>query len=477
MSFNRWFLLLSVLVYFTAAWFGVGYHAEDEFQQVILVAEHVRGNVEGADMPIDFLRQWRGMLLPMIAAGVFEVCESAGIRDPFTLTLLLRLLTAAVALWVMHGFTRVLRPTLRSENRVALDLLSWFLWFVPVLLIRFSGEAWSALLFVRGLTLLLDEKPRSAWAIGAWWAIAVVCRPAVFLLPVGALLWLVLVKKEQRARLVRIIGGGAMAILFLIGIDSLLYRGFTFSLLNYGIAAITGEEAARFIALPAYQHALFVVKYATPPVAALMIAALVTLIALDRKHPLLWLLLPYFIVHSLLLIKEPRFLYPLAPLLPWLLVAAWDALTVRWPAVMAKRLWLQVLFPFAAVNAMALLIAISTPAGNGRIKLAQAIHAQFGQQPVHIDQLGDWRQRIPPFFLALGSTERFTEKIIVDPKANGPIHLVIAKQSLELDHVSNLHRMATATPSWTDRFLGWYHLEDVHDPLVLYVVTTRTIGH
>ena len=163
--------------------------------------------------------------------------------------------------------------------------------------------------------------------------------------------------------------------------------------------------------------------------------------------------------------------------MPWLLITAWEVLQERWPKAMARKFWMQLFFPFAAVNAIALLIAISIPAGNGRIKPAQTIHAQYGEQPVHIDQLGDWRQRIPPFFLAPRSTERFTDKIIVDPKANGPIHLVIAKQSLDLDHVSNLRRMATATPAWTDRLLGWYHLEDDHDPLVLYVVTTQTIGH
>ena len=213
------------------------------------------------------------------------------------------------------------------------------------------------------------------------------------------------------------------------------------------------------------------------PIGALLLLAFVLLILLRPKHILVWVLLPFLIVHSILPVKELRFLFPLAPLMPWLLITAWEALHERWPRTMARTFWMQLLFPFAAVNALALLIGTSTPAGNGRIKLAQAIQAEYGERSVHIDQLGDWRQWIPSFFLSQNSTQQLANKVVVDPKKNGPIHLVIAKRSLGLDRVSNLQRIAIATPPWTDRLLGWYRFEDVHDPLVLYMVTTRHIGH
>ncbi|MGF7473746.1 hypothetical protein WFJ45_23685, partial [Salmonella enterica subsp. enterica serovar Minnesota] len=66
MSFHRWCLLIAALVYFTAAWFGVGYYGEDEFQQVILYAEHLRGHADAASMPLDYHAHWRGMVLPII---------------------------------------------------------------------------------------------------------------------------------------------------------------------------------------------------------------------------------------------------------------------------------------------------------------------------------------------------------------------------------------------------------------------------
>lgn len=470
-----WNLLIATVVYLTAAWFGLGYHGEDEFQHVILAAEHLRGHVDAEAMPLDFHAHWRSMLLPVAATGVFETCAVLGITDPFTLTLVLRLLTAAFALWTMHGLNRVLMPMLRMENRLALDVLSWFLWFVPVLQIRFTGEAWSGLLFVRGLSLMLDEKQRNPWVIGAWWGLAVICRPAAAILPLGAWLWALSVKKTEARRLIRMVLGAVAALTAGVIIDRLAYGTITVTLWNYIIAALTGEEAARFTELPWYQYLLFVMKYATAPIALLMLLAMCTLVLLNPRHPLAWIAIPFLIAHSMLPIKEPRFLFPLAPLMPWLLIAAWDTLSARWPLLMGRTFWMRLLFPFAALNALTLIVACTTPAGNGRIHLARTIHQRFGGQPVHIDQLGDWRQWIPPFYLATGSTEVFTDKVIATK--DKPVHLVVAKESVGMDHVANLERLVSATPHWTHRFMRWYGLEDGYDPLVLYQVRSGVIGH
>jgi phosphatidylinositol glycan class B len=475
MSFSRINVLLAALVFATAAWFGVGFQSEDEFHQVISVAQHMRGEASAEDQLMDFHAHWRSSLLPVIAAGVFEAGDLVGLTNPFTRALILRLITGALALGVLRDLARVVKPMLRTENHQALDALNWFLWFVPILLMRFTGEAWSALLFARGLTLLLDEKPRNAWAIGAWWGVAMVIRPAVAVLPLSAWVWALLVKKEERARLTRMAGGGVIAIVACTALDSICYGTFTMPLWNYFAAALGGQENARFMTLPWYQYGLFTIKHATVPVGVLLIAAFVIVLALNRRHVLVWLLLPFLLAHSIMPIKEPRFLFPLAVLMPWLLVAAWDTLCCRWPVAMRRKLWLQLLFPFAAVNLLALLVAMLTPAGNGRIRLAQEIRSGFGDEPVHIDLMGDWRQNIPAFYLSAKSTEAFVDQIV--PDAGKPIHLVIAAESEGLDQVSSLQRIATGAPRWSHRYLRWYGLEDGHDPLVLYRLETGVIDH
>lgn len=476
MPFQRWCLLLATLVYTAAAWFGVGYHAEDEFQQVILIAEHLRGHVDAASLPLDYHSHWRSMVQPLLCAGVFEACEAIGLTDPFQLTLALRLLTAVLALWATHGFIRSVQAGLKQENQQAFTLLSYFLWFLPVLQIRFTGEAWSSLLFLRGLGMLMEPQGRKARVIGAWFGAAVLFRPAAALLPLGVVLWMMFVQRVEGKRSMALIA--SMAAVLLLGgvIDSMLYGSATSTLWNYAFAAFTGEEAERFSSLPWYQYALFTVKHAVVPIGALLLLAFAWLVMLRPRHALIGVLVPFLIIHSLLPVKELRFLFPLAPLMPWLLISAWEALQDRWPGTMSRTIWLRMLFPFAAINALALFVAAVTPAGNGKIKLAQAAAERFSGEPVHIDQMADWRPWIPPFFLAPGSTEEFTQKIVVDPE-NKPNHLVVAHRSQGFDRVSNLERIAVATPRWADRLFAWYKLEDAHDPLVIYRITTQRIGH
>ncbi|HRH37992.1 MAG TPA: hypothetical protein PK760_06590 [Flavobacteriales bacterium] len=476
MSFQRWCFLIAALVYLTAAWFGVGYHAEDEFQQVILFAEHLRGHVDLASLPLDYHAHWRSMVQPLICAGVFETCNAISITDPFQLTLVLRLLTAMLALRVTHHFICRALPYLGQEHQHAFIVLSWFLWFLPVLQIRFTGEAWSGLLFLHGLGMLIASRERHSWLIGLCFGAAVALRPAAAFLPLGAVAWSVFVQRADRRRSMHIILGAGAAVLLAAVVDSFAYGEATSTLWNYAVAAISGEEADRFTTLPWYQHLLFAFKYATLPIGLLLITAFVLLATLKPKHVLVWCVTPFLVVHSIMPVKELRFLFPLVPLMPWLLISAWAELQHRWPMIMGRTFWLRLLFPFAVVNVLALIVGITTPAGNGRIKLAQAMRNRFEDQAVHVDQLGDWRQWIPPFFLAPHSTEAFVDRIVIDPKSK-PIHLVVAKQSSDLDRIDNMERLAVATPSWSHRFFRWYALDNGYDPLVLYQVHTQGSGH
>lgn len=325
--------------------------------------------------------------------------------------------------------------------------------------------------------MLVDQRERKALVIGAWFGVSVLFRPAAMLMPLGAVLWMLLVQRATYKRVMLVITGVVLVVAVGFAVDSIAYGALTSTLGNYLTAVLTGEEAARFTTLPWYQYPLFVLKYATLPIGSLIILAFALLIALERKHVLVWILLPFLVVHSMIGVKEARFLFPLAPLVPWLLISTWETLQERWPVMMSKAIWLRLLFLFAAVNALALVIGILTPAGNGKIKLAEAIHEHYGDQAVHIDHMGNWREWIPPFFLAPKSTEAFVEKIIVQPKVTGPNHLVMAPASMDLDRIANLERIATGAPGWTAAPMRWYLLEDAPDPLVLYRVHTGVPGH
>lgn len=474
MSFHRRCLLIATLVFTAAAWFGVGYHAEDEQRHVIEFAEGLRGNIPENELAIEYGMRIRSMVQPVLCAAVFEACEAIGITDPFDLTLLLRLITTALALWVIHGFVRTTSPALAPELQRPFILLSFFLWFIPVLNIRFTGEAWSGLLFVRGLSLLTgDRTSRQLLFAGLWFGAAVLFRPAAAMLPFGAVLWLVAVQRVQWRNVIALLSGGVLMVLLGVAIDSMAYGEPVFTFWNYARAGIGGEEAWRFTTLPWYHHILFIVKYAVPPIGIVLLASFAILVVLCPKHPLVWIITPFLIAHSMLPVKELRFLFPLAPLMPWLLISAFAALREQLPGMMRRRaLLVAVLSPLTLINAIALLVSIATPAGNGRIRLAQVVEQRFHNTPVRMTCSEDWRICIPPFYLPKRSTARFVAELsgsdLQPSEAGEPILLIQHGPPASVTGSGiHLEALAISHPRWTLPFMRLYGLEDGFEQLVL----------
>ncbi len=474
LSFHRWSLLLAAVVFAIAAWFGVGYHAEDEQRHVIEFAEGLRGNIPEEELAIEYHMRIRSMVQPVLCAAVFEACEAIGISDPFVLTLLLRLITAALALWIIHGFVRSTSLLLVPDLHRPFILLSYFLWFIPVLNIRFTGEAWSGLLFLRGLSLLTGDRTlRQLTFAGLWFGAAILFRPAAAMLPFGAMLWLVAVQRIGWRDVFGLLSASVLMLLLGVAIDSMAYGEPVFTFWNYARAGIGGDEAWRFTTLPWYHHILFIAKYAVPPIGIVLLASFAVLVILRPKHPLVWIITPFLIAHSILPVKELRFLFPLAPLMPWLLVSACAALRERLPGSMRRRVLLVIIIsPLVLINAVALVVSIATPAGNGRIRLAQVVEQQFHNMPVRMTCSEDWRICVPPFYLPKRSTARFVRELsgsdLQVSEAGEPVVLIQHGPPTSITSSGvHLHALAISHPRWTLPFMRLYGLEDGFEPLVL----------
>lgn len=474
LSLQRWCLLLAAVVFTIAALFGVGYHAEDEQRHVIEFAEGLRGNIPEEELAIEYHMRIRSMVQPVLCAGVFAGCAAIGVTDPFDVTLLLRLITAALALWVIHGFVRSTALLLAPELHRPFILLSYFLWFVPVLNIRFTGEAWSGLLFLRGLSLLTgDRTSRELLFAGLWFGAAILFRPAAAMLPFGALLWLLAVQRVGWRDVFGLLSTGVLMLLLGVAIDSMAYGEPVFTFWNYARAGIGGEEAWRFTTLPWYHYILFILKYAVPLIGIVLLASFAVLVILRPKHPLVWIIAPFLIAHSILPVKELRFLFPLAPLMPWLVISAFAALRERLPGLMRRRVLLVIIIsPLVLINAIALAVSIATPAGNGRIRLAQVVAQKFHNAPVRMTCSEDWRICVPPFYLPRNSTARFVREVsgsdLQASKAGEPVVLIQHGPPISITRSGvHLHALAISHPRWTLPFMRLYGLEDGFDPLVL----------
>lgn len=400
--FERLLLIGAIVLHLVTAWYSTGYHSEDEHHQTIGFAETWLGELPVEEQAWEYHARIRGTALPWIAVGVFKLADAIGLHDPFNKALLLRLLTAALAIAVTLHFLRAVRSIITPDLWKPFLVVTWALWFLPFQHVRFASETWSGLLFLLALAHAIDPTRARGWAwrMGACLALAVWVRPAVGLMAVGLIAWLVLVRKEELRRLVPALLSFLVVITCTIAVDSLFYRTPTCSILRYTHTALVGDPDHPFDTLPWYYYAPWIFKYPIPPIGLCILGAFAVLLWKDRNHVLVWCIVPFILAHTFIGHKEVRFLYPLVDLVPWLLIAGFAAF--REHVSIHRSIRYGVIALLAVPNALALLVIVIAPAGNGRSDLARAIRDDHPTPPTRIAYLAEpdqaWRIALPHFY-------------------------------------------------------------------------------
>lgn len=398
-----------------AAWNNTGFPVADEHYQIIEFAQWKLGELPAGKLAWEFGAGIRSSFQPWVAVQVFRAARGMGVTDPFALALLLRLFTAAMALAAMHSFVRATVGLLQEAVRHAFVLLSYFLWFLPLLLVRFSSEGWSAIF----LLWMLAGIMRRGWLwplrAGLWAGFAILCRPPVGLIILSALAWMKWMRRDRWSFLPNF-GAGLLAVLMAgLALDALFYGSPVPSIWNYLRLGFTGGPS-RFDAFPWYYYPPWILKYAVPPIGAAILLAFGILLIKQPRHPAIWCALPFLLAHTIIPHKELRFLFPLAILVPWLLVDAWTSPRREQVWGNKQRAVVNTLVGLAAViNLAALLFGVFTPADAGRERLVRTIKRQVPHGPAVINYWMDteppWAIRVPPFYLPPDATE----EMITDP--------------------------------------------------------------
>jgi phosphatidylinositol glycan class B len=472
-AFERLLLIGAIVVHITTAWYSTGYHSEDEHHQTIGFAEAWRGELPPGERAWEYDARIRGTALPWIAVGVFKAADAAGIADPFNKAFLLRLLTAALAIACTLRFLRAVRGHVSTALWKPFLVITWGLWFLPFLHVRFASETWSGLMMMLALAVVLDRGRGRWWAVGAGAciALAIWIRPPVALIAAGLMTWLVLVRKEERRNLLAMLGGGMTVILLTCIADTFFYGTPTCSILRYGHIAFAGDPDHPFDALPWYYHAPWIFKYAIPPIGACILIAFGLLLWKEPKHVLVWCILPFLVVHTFIPHKEVRFLYPLAELVPWVLVAGFAV--IRPMLSKFQSVVRAVVVLLAGFNVPGLLVIATTPAGNGRADLARAICADMGATPARIAYLSKpeetWRIALPHFYRPENVVESTCSWADLQPGLPSDTYLIA--YNLELKGLAiQQEQLADPTPDWSTPWLALYQWSGSRGPLGVYRV-------
>jgi len=370
------FIAVAVGVHVAAACFNGGFLNADEHYQIIEFAQYKLGRQSLSALPWEFTAQIRPALQPWLVVVLIRLCRVFGVTTPFTIAFLLRLLSALLALWTSFEVcVRCIRTVEVRWIRVVALCVAFLLWITPTEQARFSSENWGGALLVGGLCLMLDAVDRwptrrmNAVALGVCagvvWGAAFYCRFQIGFAIVGAGLWMLVVRRVPFELI------AAIAAAFVVGCglnvvaDRWFYGGWMLTPYNYFVENLVHGKAAAFGVSPWWMLAAYMAVLLIPPYSIGLLAILTIGCWYGRRHVLVWMTVPFVVVHAAVGHKEPRFLIPLLYLIGPLLAVCVDALPKRVSG--AVNTWLRTAWgrthtaAWCTINALLLGIAISVP--------------------------------------------------------------------------------------------------------------------
>lgn len=414
-NFHRLVIAIAILVYLWAAYNGHGYLQEDEHYQIIEFAQLKSGFNTTQDMAWEYHAGMRSALQPFIAYNVFKCCHWINITDPYLLAFILRLLSAALAIFIIRKFVHATLQSIDVKYQRLYIFSSYLLWFLPLINIRFSSEAWGGLFFLWAVATVLKNNNK-LFFIGILLGISFLCRFQTGILSVSLIIWLLLVKKENLIHILKIGGGGLLILAVGIILDYWLYGKLTLCAWNYFYNTTLSANSIQFGNSPWYAYIKPIIIKPFFVFGAAIILSLVVLLLKDRKNIFLWVTIPFIVIHSIIPHKEFRFLYSLINFIPVIIFCTWQIISVKinsinnisLPSILTKiAVWILL-----SVNMIAL-AAVMFRAADGRVALSKYLHTRYPSQPTRIIYT-KWSDYFTPELPAKFYLEKNTELIQLD---------------------------------------------------------------
>lgn len=479
-----------------SAIFSVGYYHPDEHYQIIEFAEMKLGHISATDLPWEYEEGIRPTLQPFICYLCFRFLSFFGIGDPYQLALFLRLLTALYAAVVVSYFVKNTQHLINPRFIVVYKLLSYFIWFIPFLSVRFSSETWAGLSFVLALTFFIKKTNSTKdFIIGCiFLSLSFQFRYQSAFLILGLLAWLIFVNKIRWERIT------LMALIFLVVtgwglmIDRWFYGYYQLTFWNYFSVNILQDVASNFGTSPWYRILEYSIFAPTWPIGFLIILSVLILISLDYKSPFLWCIVPFVAVHMLIAHKELRFLFPIAWLIPLILLLGYQKLLQikihLIDILKSKRsfrlLCSVVLTIIALINVLALVIIITKPAGTGTKYITKHIQEKYRYQKIKLlytsgnDPYAPWSFLNESFYSNKNvSTKKISSSL--EAQHNIPLKdsiLLVCVTENESENIikdcklskNEVFLEAQSSPKWSQEFLRYYSNSTDKNLILLRIV-------
>ncbi|UEG48538.1 hypothetical protein LK994_07800 [Ferruginibacter lapsinanis] len=414
-KFHQLIIAIALLVYCITAYNSHGYLQEDEHYQIIEFAQLKSGANIPQDMPWEYHAAMRSAAQPFVAYCLFRSCSWVNITDPYTLAFLLRLMSALLAIFIINKFVKATIQRINEKYQQLYIFCSYLLWFLPFLNVRFSSETWSGLFFLWATAIVVKNKNEN-FLIGVLLGISFLCRFQTAILTVSLLSWLLLIKKENRANILKICAGGIIIVLAGIILDHWLYGKVTFTAWNYFYNTLLSDKVIQFGNSPWYAYVKPLIVKPFLLLGTAIVASVTTLILKDRKNIFLWIALPFLVIHSIIPHKEFRFLFPLMNFIPVIILIAWQTIEPKLSGInqILSRTFFSniIVIILFLINAVAL-VAVMSRAADGRVAISRYLHNTYPLQPKKI-VYSRWCDYVTPELPATFYTDKNTALVQLD---------------------------------------------------------------
>ncbi len=375
LKLQYYFFFTAIIIYSIAAFFSVGYFHEDEHYQIIEFAGILNGKNGPDDLTWEYKEKIRSAIQPALAYWIFEGCDVLRISNPYTKAFILRLMTGLFALCAIFYFSESCRKIVPKEYWKHFLVLTYFLWFLPFLNVRFSSETYSGIFLLLAVSFVIREynKHASYLIIGGLLGLSFLFRFQIAFAVLGLILWLLIVRKERIAKIALLTVAFFFVFIIGIAIDSWFYGELTITLKNYFVTNLIEGKAASYGTSPWYYYFFLVFRYSFFPLGTVILMSFLVVVMKRFKSLVVWIVLPFFLGHSLISHKEFRFLFPLVNFVPILIIMSFDAVSIpKWNSLSRNLIRTFIILVFS-INVLCLVIVCIKPAGIGPTKITERI--------------------------------------------------------------------------------------------------------
>lgn len=484
-------LFLAVTVYTFTAINSKGYYHADEQYQIIEFAGIKLGTHTANQLAWEYNAHIRSAIMPTFCYGLFSFLNLLSITDPYTQTAILRIITGLLCIIVINLYFKSASLSINSRNRNAFLILSLFLWFLPLLNVRFSSETISGITFLLAIAVFQRGKFKSNkfafYFLGMLLGLSFLCRFQSAFLSIGFIAWLFIIEKTPIKDLIQLLIGIVLIIIIGILIDTWFYQKFTISFYNYWhVFSSTDDAASSFGTLPWYYYIWYLIKFPFFPIGILILASIIILIVKKPQNLIVWTVVPFIIIHSLIHHKEERFLFPIINFLPVILILSYQEIENIFSTRIFRNAKLIILIPLVLLNFVGLYAMSVKSAGVGRMDITSFIHKEYIDQQVNLiscqwsSPYNPWQSLPTKFYQEKNVKEvqikglcSFNDSLI----DNSRVNLLVTRKAelnnpdcvamLKKEHFIKLRQ---SIPEWMEKANKYYSGIEDDDILELYLI-------